>query len=225
MKDLELARRCAEGDEQAWETFVREYRPLLYRAADALDPTQGARDIADSLYADLYGIARADGRRQSLFHYYEGRSSLGTWLRAVLAQRFVDRLRSERRMAPLADDGEDPPHQTASGSREPDFDRERYVALVQQSLRRAVAALEAQDRLRLSCYYVQALTLAQTGRILRESEASTSRHLARTRLALRRDVERELRETARLSEPEIAACLASVVDDPGSLDLKQVIYE
>src|SRR5262249_58732748 len=55
--DLELARLCAEGDEPAWERFVREYRPLLYRAADALDPTGGARDIADSLYAELYGLA------------------------------------------------------------------------------------------------------------------------------------------------------------------------
>ena len=64
--DLELARLCAEGDEHAWERFVREYRPLLYRAADALDRTQGAREIADSLYADLYGIGRSGGERQSL---------------------------------------------------------------------------------------------------------------------------------------------------------------
>ena len=67
--DLELARLCAEGDEPAWERFVREYRPLLYRAADALDRTQGAREIADSLYADLYGIGKSGGERQSLFRY------------------------------------------------------------------------------------------------------------------------------------------------------------
>ena len=29
--DLELARLCAAGDERAWETFVRDYRPVLYR--------------------------------------------------------------------------------------------------------------------------------------------------------------------------------------------------
>src|SRR5215470_3714965 len=94
--DLELARLCADGDERAWERFVREYRPLLYRAADALDHTQGARDIADLLYADLYGIKTRDGERQSLFRYYQGRSSLATWLRAVLAQRYVDRARALR---------------------------------------------------------------------------------------------------------------------------------
>ena len=85
--DLELARRCAAGEEPAWERFVLEYRPVLYRAADALDPTGGARDLADALYADLYS--------QSLFRYYQGRSSLATWLRAVLSQRYVDRLRAQ----------------------------------------------------------------------------------------------------------------------------------
>ena len=38
-------------------------------------------------------------------------------------------------------------------------------------------------------------------------------------------VERQLRDDARLSDDQIAACFASVADDPGSLDLKQVIYE
>ena len=217
--DLELARLCAEGNEEAWERFVREYRSLLYRAADALDRTQGAREIADSLYADLYGLENRDGNRQSLFRYYQGRSSLATWLRAVLAQRYVDRLRAQRRVEPLPD-GELP-----GGSKEPDPNRTRYVALVRQALERAVANLTSRDRLRLGCYYVQELTLAETGRVMAESEATSSRQLARSRGAIRREVERRLRDEARLSDDQIAACFASVADDPGPLDLKQVIYE
>src|SRR2546430_16826750 len=84
--DLALASACATGDEAAWERFIREYRPILYRAADALDSTGRARELADALYADLYGL----GERQSLFRYYQSRSSLATWLRAVLAQRYID---------------------------------------------------------------------------------------------------------------------------------------
>ena len=217
--DLELARLCADGDERAWERFVREYRPLLYRAADALDRTERAREIADSLYADLYGIAGGAGERQSLFRYYQGRSSLATWLRAVLAQRYVDRVRVERRVEPLPD--KEPP---ARGD-EPDPNRARYVALMRQALARAVAALTARDRLRLGCYYVQELTLADTGRALNESEATSSRRLARSRAAIRRDVERHLRDEAGLTGEQIAACFASVAEDPGPLDLKQVIYE
>ena len=216
--DLELARLCADGDEHAWERFVREYRPLLYRAADALDRTQGAREIADSLYAELYGMATGSGERQSLLRYYEGRSSLATWLRAVLAQRYVDRVRVQRRLEPLAD--EDAPGR----SDEPDPDRARYLTLL-RALQRAVAELAPRDRLRLGCYYVQELTLAETGRVLKESEATSSRQLARSRAAIRQQVERRLREEAKLSGEQIAACFASVADDPGPLDLKQVIYE
>src|SRR5215831_14679344 len=155
--DLELARLCAAGDERAWERFVREYRPLLYRAADALDATGGARDLADSLYADLYGLASGGGERQSLLRYFQGRSSLATWLRAVLAQRYVDRLRADRRLEPLPEEIE--PEAPPSA----DPDRDRYVALVRDALARAVARLEARDRLRLASYYVQELTLAQIG--------------------------------------------------------------
>ena len=217
--DLELARLCAEGNEHAWERFVREYRPLLYRAADALDTTQGARDIADSLYAELYGLDTRTGTRQSLFRYYQGRSSLATWLRAVLAQRYVDRLRAQRRVEPLPDE------EAAACSDEPDPDRARYAALVRCALERALGRLPPRDRLRFGCYYVQELTLAATGRVLKESEATASRQLARTRLAIRRDVERDLREEAGLNGEQIAACFASVADDPGPLDLKKVIYE
>lgn len=215
--DVELARLCAAGDERAWETFVREYRPVLYRAADALDRTGGAREVADSLYAELYGITDAGGARQSLFRYFEGRSSLATWLRAVLAQRYVDRLRARRATEPIADDTAAPPPA--------DPDRDRYVALVRVALARAISRLAARDRLRLAAYYVQQLTLAQIGRLLGESEASASRHLARTRRELRSYVERQLRDEARLTDDEIAACLSSVTEDPGALDMKQVIYD
>ena len=217
--DLELARLCAEGDEHAWDRFVREYRPLLYRAADALDRTQGARELADSLYADLYGLKAGAGGRQSLFRYYQGRSSLATWLRAVLAQRYVDRVRGQRKIEPLPED------EPAARTTEPDPDRARFVALVRRALACAVAMLTARDRLRLGCYYLQELTLAETGRIMHESEATSSRQLARTRQAIRRAIERQLRDDARLSDDQIAACFASVADDPGTLDLKQVIYE
>jgi RNA polymerase sigma-70 factor (ECF subfamily) len=217
--DLDLARLCAAGDEHAWEKFVRDYRPLLYRAADALDRTQGAREIADSLYAELYGINGETGARQSLFRYYEGRSSLATWLRAVLAQRYVDRLRVQRRTEPL------PAEEMAGRSAEPDPDRDRYVMLIRHALERAIGRLTPRDRLRFGCYYVQDLTLAQTGRVMNESEATSSRQLARARLAIRRDIERQLQDEAGLTVDQIAACFASVADDPGPLDLKKVIYE
>ena len=68
----------------------------------------------------------------------------------------------------------------------PDAERSRYTALLVSVLTRAVAALQPKDRLRLASYYVQQLTLAETGRLLKESEATVSRQLARTRRAIGR---------------------------------------
>lgn len=226
--DLELARQCACGDEQAWERFIREYRPVLYRAAQALDPSGGAREIADSLYAELYGVRRGDGDARSLFRYFQGRSSLATWLRAVLVQRYIDQVRLRRRFEPLPDEEGSPrcaderAHPMAAAADPPDLDRARYLELVRDALGRAVARLSARDRLRLGCYYVQELTLAETGRVLTEHEATVSRHLARARRALREAVERDLRDAEGLSEAEIAECFACAAADPGPLDLTHV---
>jgi len=218
LDDLALACACATGHERAWEYFIREHRPVLYRAADALAPGGGARELADSLYADLYGVRERDGERQSLFRYFHGRSSLATWLRAVLAQRHVDAIRAGRRLDPLPDD--DSVHVLGSASNvPPDPDRNRYLALVQRALAIAISTLTSKDRLRLACYYSQELTLAQTGRILREHEATVSRQLAKTRQTLRREVERRLRQEDRLDDAQIERCFASVSEDPGPLDL------
>ena len=140
--DLELARLCAAGDERAWETFVREYRPLLYRAADALDRTRRrARARRLALRRALRRSRQAPAERQSLFRYFEGRSSLATWLRAVLAQRYVDR--AARRAADRAACRRGRRPQAAPPA---DPDRDRYVALVRAALARArVAARPARS--------------------------------------------------------------------------------
>ena len=221
LEDLALACACAAGDEGAWEHFIFEQRPFLYRAADALDPGGGARELADSLYADLYGLRDKAGERQSLFRYFHGLSSLTTWLRAVLAQRYVDRLRTNRRLEALPDEESPAALPAPSGPIEPD--RFRYLELIRRALERAVANATARDRLRLACYYAEELTLAETGRLLGEHEATCSRQLARTRRAIREDVERQLRIECGLSDAEIAQCFACVTQDAGPLDLRQML--
>jgi RNA polymerase sigma-70 factor (ECF subfamily) len=219
LEDLALACACAAGHEAAWDHFVLEYRPILYRAADALEPGGGARELADSLYGDLYGLGNREGERNSLFRYFHGRSSLATWLRAVLAQRLVDRVRAGRRTRPLPEEEPAAPESSAA-----DPDRNRYLALIQAALGNAVAALDPRDRLRLRYYYAQELTLAETGRLLREHEATVSRHLARTRKTIRREVERQLHAAA-LSAEQIDRCFECVTRDAGPLDLDDLLAE
>lgn len=206
LEDLALACACSEGIEAAWEFFIEHFRHDLRGASRAILRTSGsgddarAEELADSLYAELYGIrSTGGGRRKSLFEYFHGRSKLSTWLRAVLAQRHVDLLRADRGTISLdsAPDGNDdrPPLELAqrTDSAPADPDRAKYVALLDRSLAAALAALPPRDRMLLACYYVDQLTLADIGRTLGEHESTVSRQLERTRGALRETVTDALR--------------------------------
>jgi len=210
LADLALATACAEGSVPAWDHFVEKYRPMLHRAADGIDSGGGARELADGLYAELFGVSDKGGQRQSLVRYFHGRSSLATWLRAVLAQRHVDRIRATRRFEPLVEDGEAPSAATV----DPPTDRRGLLGLMRRAVSAAVARLAPRDRLRLACYYAQNLTLAETGRLLAEHEATVSRHLTRARQAIRQDVERQLDE-AGLDAATVDECFAAAVEEAG----------
>jgi RNA polymerase sigma-70 factor, ECF subfamily len=207
-EDLALALASKGGNSRAWEHFIASLRPPLYAAARAIagDEMRG-RELADSLWADLYGLEVRDGRRRSLLEYFHGRSSILTWLRAILAQRHVDYIRSQSRTQPLDDDVEDlridpnSNHDEAVGP-----ERARYVRMLAIALDLALNALAPQDRMRMAYYYRHELSLKEIGRLMGEHESSVSRKLARTRDQLKNEIERRLRDIDRLSQDQIRMC-------------------
>lgn len=204
--DLALACACIDGHDAAWEHFVRELRPQLYHGARTIAADEG-RELADSLYAELFGLPGADGARRSLLLHYHGRSRLITWLRSVLVQRRIDRVRVTRRFEPL-DETADAPRGPQSVERDPE--RDTLVAHAQQALDAAIDALAPADRLRLRLYYGQDMTLAAIGRVLGEHEATVSRKLEKARRALKAGVDRALADrglasAARVRAMELAA--------------------
>ncbi len=234
--DLALAAACAEGCETAWEHFFTTYRPYLRVAAAAIlhcaAGSAQACELADSLFSELYGLAGGKGAERSLFRYFHGRSSLRTWLRAILAQRHIDSIRAGRRFEKLGEEeAADGPMKTPLGQQilPADPHRERYVASFTRALQEALARLEPAEKERLRLYYAEEMTLAEIGRLLGEHESSVSRHLERVRRDLRRDVEDILRRglvaangsmaDPGLSEAEIALCFEySAEDTPIDLD-------
>jgi RNA polymerase sigma-70 factor (ECF subfamily) len=219
LADLALASACALGLDEAWDHFVAEFRPALYRAADAVDPSGGAREVADSLYAELYGLKERDGERQSLFRYFHGRSSLATWLRSLVAQRHVDAIRQRKRLVPLPEEGS--AEALPAALKAPDTDRRRFAVAMNAALGLALAALAPRDRLRLGCYYARGMSLAQIGRVLGGHEATVSRQLLRTRRAIRAAVEERLRRDYGFSDAEITECFASLSADAEAIDLTE----
>src|SRR5580693_798980 len=123
--DLALACACSEGNAAAWDFFMARFRPELYRAGRAIAGESAGRELADSLYSELYGLREAAGQRKSLFDYFLGRSKLTTWLHAILAQRHVDGIRRARRTEPLEEGeaGEPSSNNSAAAASSPDPER------------------------------------------------------------------------------------------------------
>jgi RNA polymerase sigma-70 factor (ECF subfamily) len=212
--DLALACACSEGNAAAWDFFMARFRPELYRAGRAIARESAGRELADSLYAELYGLREVAGQRKSLFDYFLGRSKLTTWLHAILAQRHVDGIRRARRTEPLEEGEAGEPSSTNSAASlagsaaasSPDPERNRFLAILQVVLTAALDALAPRDRLRLAYYYVEGLTLAEIGRLVGEHEATVSRKLERTRREIRKHVEGALRQEKKLSAAQLQLC-------------------
>lgn len=232
LEDLALACACAEGSEPAWEAFVAAYRSPLRRAAAAIlrsaADSANAAELADSLFADLYGWTDAERGRRSLFRWYNGRSKLSTWLRTVLAQRHVDSLRRCRRFESLDEDGAEErlaQRQDCVPADPPDPHRQRYLDLLSRGLHGAIRALAPGDRARLLDYYLSGHTLAELARARSEHEATASRKLERIRRELRTVVVRTLREPpASMDEAQIALCFEYALED-WPLDLRALLEE
>lgn len=211
--DLALTCACRAGSDAAWEHLVREVRPGLYAAARTVAGDEG-RELADSLYAELYGLPGPDGQPRSLLIYFHGRSRLITWLRSVMVQRLIDRRRQSSRLTPLDESADTDAAAERGAQSEPDPDRNAFVGYTQRALDAAIDRLDPKDRIRLRLYYGQDLTLARIGRLLGESEATVSRRVASARRRLRAEVERRLRSQHGMTEAAVQQCFEYAANAP-----------
>ncbi len=215
VEDLALAAACRDGNENAWRQVLASYRPVAEGAARALiSDASAARELADSLYADLYGLRQNNGARNSPLDRYHGRSPLSAWLRTVIARRAADMWRATKIHEPLDEAAERSLNRAAREPQAPhDPQRGRYLSVLCESLKCTIAKLPPSDRLRISYYYLQGLTLAQIGSLMGEHESTISRKLAQTRNRIRENVERNLRDEHHLSADQISACFEYATED------------
>jgi RNA polymerase sigma-70 factor (ECF subfamily) len=183
--ELALARACAAGNDSAWEVFLTRYREKLYLSALRIAHEESAaRDLADTLYADLYGVNKREGQRVSKLNSYTGRGSLEGWLRTVLAQEFVNRYRKTKRLVSLDEESEEGAQFTAPEP-EPVVPSDPRLA---KATDEALAALSGEDRVVLSAYYLDGRTLAEIARLLGVHESTISRKLDKLAKALRKQI-------------------------------------
>jgi RNA polymerase sigma-70 factor (ECF subfamily) len=209
LADLVLARACAAGNERAWERFVATYRQQLERAAIAITGSNSlGRDLADQLYAELYGLTTRDGARRCPLQSYRGRGSLIGWLRTTLAQRHVDHYRGSRREQPLKE------FDTPAPDAEPEKPASE-LTILKKAVEGAVSRCAAEDRFLLAAYYLDERTLLEIAPVLHVHEATVSRKLKRVCQEVRKAILKNLQD-AGMSKRAAEEALGT---DPRDLDL------
>lgn len=183
--ELALARACAAGNNPAWEIFLTRFREKLYLSALRIArEDSAARDLADTLYADLYGTNTREGKRVSKLASYTGRGSLEGWLRTVLAQEYVNRYRRTKRLVSLEEESEEGV-QFRAPDPEPVTANDRRLA---QATDEVLASLPSEDRMVLSAYYLDGRTLAEIARMLGVHESTISRKIDKLAKFLRKQI-------------------------------------
>ena len=207
--DLALARACARGNERAWEYFIAVYRQPLTRAAIAISGSETlGRDLAEQLYAELYGLNVREGQRRCPLLSYRGRGSLLGWLRTTLAQRHVDHYRRTRREEPIEEfdaPAPDPPPQTLP----------RELSLLERAIEQTVGGRQAEERYLLAAYYLDGQTLLEMARVLGVHEATVSRRLHRAEKEIRKQILKHLQRSG-MSRPAAEEALGA---DPRDLEV------
>lgn len=185
VEELALARACAAGADAAWDVFLVRYREKLYHSALRIARDEvAARELADGLYAELYGVSTREGERVSKLASFTGRGSLEGWLRTVLAQEFVNRYRSTKRLVSLEEEIED-------GAQFAAPEPERSVAAdprLESCTDATLAALASEDRFVLAAYYLDGRSLAEVGGMLGVHESTISRKLDKLAKTLRKNI-------------------------------------
>lgn len=220
LSDLVLARACADGHERAWERFIAVHREPLVRAAIAITGSDTlGRELADGLYAELYGLTLREGERRCPLAAYSGRGSLMGWLRTTLAQRHVDHHRRTHREQSLDASGDHdppaaaPPVESASPS----------LTLLAGAVKEALMLQEPEDRFLLASYYLDGRTLHQIAALFGVHEATVSRKLKRATGSVRKQIVRSLERqglSRRAAEEALGADprdLTAICDD-GRID-------
>src|SRR3954447_12571217 len=185
LDELALAHGCVAGDQHAWDVFLTRYRESIYQSARSVTRSESlGRELADSLYAELYGLGAEEGRRSKLA-LYSGRGSLAGWLRMVLSQSYINQIRAGKRLVSIEQEEEEHGTQFAAATPEtaPALDPR-----VKEAVDQMLGNLSPDERYLLASYFLDGRRLAEIGRTLGVHESTISRKLDKITTQLRKAI-------------------------------------
>ena len=196
MNDVKFARRCGNGDTQAWEEFVKRYSRLMYSVIYQVLKTasvpRATQETTDGLFHDIL-VALSDDNGKKL-RSYRGKNgcSLASWLKQVTLHHVIDHLR--RSVATVSLDVEDGGGSTLKDILADTAGLQDAAAEEQEKLmylKECVAALCREDKYFLELHVNQEVSLEGVCRHLRISRAAADMRKSRIMQRLRRCFQRK----------------------------------
>lgn len=223
LEDLFLALACSKGDRIAWEYFIDAYLPVVRRYAElACRHLSQSEDLTQELVTRLL----EDRRR---FAGYNGRGSLGGWLRVAVSHAAIDHFRRSRKQVSLdeiVENGQETTIASGGSPRREQFERldARWGPVLLSILAEEIRRLLPRDRLLLTLYYAQDVPLKAIGRQFGVHEATASRWLDRLRQDLRKRIEWEMKRRHGIRPGELESIWRWVSEDT-EFSLREAVTE
>jgi RNA polymerase sigma factor (sigma-70 family) len=171
MTDKLLIRMVRAGKPEAYRALVERYQDMVYNLCyKVLLDEDEAKDAAQEAFIKAY---------QSLSSFRE-ESKFSTWLYRIASNEALGKTRKKKRSAPLEEARHMPTEESAGGSASASLqqeERSRY-------LHAALAKLEETDRLLISLYYLEEVSMDEVADISRldKNTAKVRMHRARKKL-------------------------------------------
>jgi RNA polymerase sigma-70 factor (ECF subfamily) len=179
--DLYLACGCCLGVEGAIQVFERLHRNSIDRALTRMALPRDLEDEVKQQVRTKLFVGGADG---PLLRRYEGRGSLGGWVRAVTVRTAIDLVRKAR-SADIPIEGSIL-EAIAASEIDPDLRaiKESYRQLVNEAFESAFELLERRDRTVLRQHYLHQLDIDRLGRMYGVHRTTAFRWIASARTAV-----------------------------------------
>ena len=184
--DLELARRCRQGDTRAQQEFVTRYTSLVYSVSRRAGTTRAeAEDVTQDTFLEAF---RSLGS-------FRGEARLSSWLYVLALRQAASHARSRQRQPLACGQPGDPTfpnsrlEAAARDEREPEDRAIRNDRAAR--VRQAIACLPEVQRSVVIAHYLGELRVQTIAEELDLPEGTVKTHPHRARQALRRALEEE----------------------------------
>ncbi|AKV02888.1 putative DNA-binding regulatory protein [Labilithrix luteola] len=207
--DLELAKACVAGDQEAIAEVEARFASDIARALARLRvDTALADDVKQTIREKLF--LGTNGKPPGLASY-SGKGPLGAFLRAVVVHAVISMKRARRRMTEADSRIRDVAHDDDPAL---EHVRRRYGASFKQAFQDAFAELSARERSVLRLVYIDGLAVEQVATVYGVHRVSVSRWLGQIREQLHSRTRELLRERLGLATSEVASvarlCLSQI---------------